>query len=69
MRLLKANIQPECLRFELLLSNFPFGAIIGPGQSELRHNIALVCFTSSRHEKHLPANPFNPLLAAFIPEP
>lgn len=28
----------------------------------------LVCQTSSSHDKHLPAYPFNPLLAPFIPE-
>lgn len=41
---------------------------IWAGQSDLRQSVTLVCLASSSHEKHLQAYPFNPLLAAFIPE-
>lgn len=72
MRLLMAK--PKMLRFKINKSiwrYFPHQlcCVICSGQSELRRNVTLVCLASSSHERHLQAYPFNPLLAAFIPEP
>lgn len=52
------------------LQAFPLICAMFSDPNELRHRCSiLVCSTSSCHEKHLQAYPFNPLLAAFIWEP